>query len=109
METVVVADLLANSIIGRTIHLDEYKVEVFAERFEELPPPVAFRTPDGLLLADGYHRVAAARALGRASVECDVRVGSRRDALVFAARVGAEQTGMDEADVLRRIMGIGSG
>jgi ParB-like chromosome segregation protein Spo0J len=40
-----------------------------------------FDTEEGLLLADGYHRVAAALKEGRKTVEAEVRRGSRHDAL----------------------------
>ena len=49
---------------------------------------VVFDTPEGPLLADGHHRLAAAGRLGRKTVEAEVRAGSRQDALRYAAEVG---------------------
>jgi ParB-like chromosome segregation protein Spo0J len=62
--------------------------------FDALPPVVVFETPEGPLLADGYHRVAAARRRGLETVEAEVRPGSRHDALRYAAKVGAAQRGI---------------
>jgi ParB-like chromosome segregation protein Spo0J len=55
---------------------------------DDLPPVVVFDTPEGPLLADGHHRLAAAGRLGRKTVEAEVRAGSRQDALRYAAEVG---------------------
>src|SRR5919199_1477444 len=94
-----IADLLANTPIDTEAHLDPTRVERYAEMLDELPPVVVFDTEEGLLLADGYHRVAAARRLGRKAVEAEVRPGSRHEALLYAAEVGAAQRGIspDEA------------
>ena len=55
---------------------------------------VVFETPKGLLLAGGHHRVAAARSMGLELVEAEVRRGSRRAALQYAARVGSARCGI---------------
>lgn len=89
-----VSDLLANAPIDPEAHLDAVRVERFARTFDALPPVVVFDTQEGLLLVDGYHRVAAARRLGLETVEAEVRSGSRHDALRYAARVGATQRGI---------------
>jgi ParB-like chromosome segregation protein Spo0J len=66
-------------------------VERYAQGLDALPPVVVFDTEEGLLLADGYHRVAAARRRGLETIEAEVRLGSRQDALRYAAKVGATQ------------------
>ncbi len=86
-----IADLLANTPIDPEAHLDLARVERYAEMLDALPPVVVFDTKEGLLLADGYHRLAAARRRGQETVEAEVRLGSRRDALWYAATVGAAQ------------------
>jgi hypothetical protein len=62
-------------------------VERYAQGLDALPPVVVFDTEEGLLLADGYHRVAAARRRGLETIEAEVRLGSRQDALRYAAKV----------------------
>src|SRR5215217_1479586 len=76
-----IAELLANAPIDREAHLDAARVERYARTLDALPPVVVVDTPEGLLLADGYHRVAASRRLGLEEVEAEVRTGTRRDAL----------------------------
>ena len=76
-----IAELLANAPIDPEAHLDAARVERYARTLDVLPPVVVVDTPEGLLLADGYHRVAASRRLGLEEVEAEVRTGTRRDAL----------------------------
>ena len=94
MKRLRVSDLIANAPIDPEARLDTARVERYAQMIDALPPVVVFDTPEGLLLADGYHRVAAARRRGLETVEAEVRVGSRQDALRYAARVGAAQRGI---------------
>jgi hypothetical protein len=50
------------------------------------PPVIAFREEDGQLwLADGFHRLQACRFLGLAEIDADIRSGTRKDAMVYAA------------------------
>ena len=98
MKQLRVADLLANSPIDPEAHLDATRMERYARMLEALPPVVVFDTPEGLLVVDGYHRLAAARQRGLETVEADVRTGSRHDALRYAARVGAAQHGISPED-----------
>ena len=66
-------------------HVDPEIARRYADQIDDLPPIVVFLTPEGLLVADGYHRLAAAKLLGRDWIEADVREGSRSDALSHAA------------------------
>lgn len=86
-----IAELLANAPIDPEAHLDAARVERYARTLDALPPVVVVDTPEGLLLADGYHRVAASRRLGLEEVEAEVRTGTRRDGLqqIGLALVGA--------------------
>jgi hypothetical protein len=97
MTLVRIADLLASSPVDPTAHLDPDRVRRYAERPGDLPPVVAFRTDQGLILAHGYHRVAAAQARGLDSIEAEVRHGSAHDALHYAVTVGATQPGAEPA------------
>ena len=62
----------------------EETVQRYEESFDNLPPIDVFDTPDGLLLADGFHRWAAAMRLGRTEIEANVRKGTREDAAEHA-------------------------
>jgi ParB-like chromosome segregation protein Spo0J len=78
-------------------------VRRYAERLDDLPPVVAFRTQQGLILADGYHRVAAAQARGLDTIEAEIRHGSAHDAVRYAATIGAKQRGLSQEEVMRRL------
>jgi ParB-like chromosome segregation protein Spo0J len=105
-----IADLLANAPVDPEAHLDAARVERYAETFDALPPVVVFDTAEGLLLVDGYHRVAAVRRLGLETVEAEVRRGSRQEALWYASTVGATQRGISAEDatsyIRRRSQGL---
>ena len=96
-----VADIVANSSVQPS-HLDAQRVETYRRSVGQLPPVVVFETEEGLLLADGYHRLAAAMAEGQETIEAEVRYGSRRDALAYAVSCGAAQKDMSAEEVTGR-------
>jgi ParB-like nuclease domain len=77
MTLVRIDHLLADTPIDPEAHLDAARVESYAQMLDTLAPVVVFDTPEGMLVADGYHRVAAARQRGWQTVEAVVRRGSR--------------------------------
>jgi ParB-like chromosome segregation protein Spo0J len=79
-------------------------VERYSRMIDTLLPVVVFATPEGMLLADGYHRVAAARVRGLETVEAEVRRGSRHDALRYAATVGAAERGISPEEAASYII-----
>ena len=103
MSRLKIADLFANVPIDPETHLDASRVERYSQMLDALPSVVVFDTPEGLLLADGYHRVAASRRLGLETVEAEVRTGSRHDALRYAARVSAAQRGISPEEAVSYI------
>ena len=96
-------EVLASSLVDRAAHLDPERVRRYAELLGDLPPVVAFRTDQGLLLADGYHRVAAAQARGLDTIEAEIRQGTAHDTLRYAVTVGAKQRGLSQQEVMRRL------
>ena len=86
-----ITDLLANTPIDPEAHLDPAWVERYAEMLDALPPVVVFDTGEKLLLADGYHRVAATYHRGLETVEAQVHRDSQHNALLYAATVGIAQ------------------
>jgi hypothetical protein len=103
-EMLSVQELLSDPRIGGGSHLDQERVDRYATILDQLPPIVMFRTEDGLILADGYHRVAAARKAGAERIAAEVRNGSRGDALRFAVTKGAEERGLSEDEVMASVM-----
>jgi protein gp37/uncharacterized ParB-like nuclease family protein len=78
--------------------LSDEKIEEYAKTMEEsaeFPPVVVFReTGNVYVLADGFHRVRAARKAakktGLQTITCIVKPGSVRDAQLFAVHANAE-------------------
>ncbi len=71
-------------------NIDEPTVAEYAERMAAgaaFPPLVVYHDGEHHWLADGFHRLAAAEQAGLAEVDCELRRGTQRDALLCA--VGA--------------------
>ncbi len=80
--------------------------EAEQERGAVLPPVVVYQDSVGAYwLADGFHRLAVARQNGRRKVACEVREGTRTDALRFALGANGEhglrRTNADKANAVK--------
>lgn len=78
--------------------LNEQTIADYAEaldRGEPFPPATVFYDGSDYWLADGFHRDGAHDRLGWEEMSCDVRAGTRRDAVLYAC-------GANEAHGLRR-------
>jgi hypothetical protein len=96
---VAIEDLLRSKHVDPVGHLDDARVERYVSVFDELPPVEVFRLSDGLLLVDGYHRMAAARRLGREVLRAHVMQGTEADALRFAKDLAIRERGLSEEEV----------
>jgi len=67
--------------------IEDYALDMTAGAV--FPPVVLFFDGKRYWLADGFHRIYAAEAAGLESIDADVRIGSRRDALRFALSANA--------------------
>ena len=56
----------------------------------KLPPPVVFNDGKQRWLADGFHRVPAAKQAGLKTLMVDERKGTKRDAVLFAVGANAD-------------------
>jgi hypothetical protein len=81
---------------GSTQPRAELKAETIADYAEAIghgdkfPPVTVFHDGSSHWLGDGYHRVRAAIVAGLKEIDADVRMGDRRDAVLFS--VGANAT-----------------
>jgi hypothetical protein len=67
--------------------IDNGVVDEYAQRMEvgdEFPPVDAFYDGTDYILADGFHRIRAARRIGLKGFACTVHRGTRHDALWFS-------------------------
>jgi hypothetical protein len=75
------------------INLNHETVREYAHDMEQgatFPPVIVYNDGDNLWLADGFHRLAAARTLGLTEIAAEVRQGTRRDAVLFSCGVNAQ-------------------
>jgi hypothetical protein len=67
--------------------LNQDVVKDYAEHMREgavFPPLIVFHDGSEYWLADGFHRYFALKSNATASVECDIRSGTQRDAVLFS-------------------------
>ena len=97
-ELVDVARVASDTTMQARVALSEATAEEYRAAMESgvVFPPIIVYSDGGddengpYWLADGFHRLEAARRIGRTKIEADVRAGGRRDALLCC--VGANAT-----------------
>ena len=93
IQKIKIRDIIAKDELYPRAKLNEPAIDDYARAMKggtKLPPIVVFRDNDGHHLADGRHRLEAARRNGDKEITADVRKGSRRDALLYAVGANAE-------------------
>lgn len=92
--------------------IDQETLEEYAEALKagcSFPPIIVFRDRQGRYwLADGWHRIGAYLLARRKMIECDVRQGELRDAILFAVgtnqRHGLRRTNADKRRAVRMLL-----
>lgn len=81
--------IIADDSVQSRAQLDMLAVSEYAQALEDgiqgLPPVTVFADGSSYWLSDGYHRHAAHKAAGRTEINCDVRLGNKRAALLHSA------------------------
>ena len=80
-------DLVLDPNLYLRDRLDDFTVERYADSWDRLPPVTVYHVEKRYLLADGFHRHAAAVMLGRKTIRAEVLEGSFVEALDFVASV----------------------
>jgi hypothetical protein len=91
--------------------VSDEKVTRYALMLERLPPVVVFDIGGDPVVADGYHRINAARRLEHPTIKAQVWRGTWEDALAFAAHTLAVERGLAievALGMIRRHMGGGA-
>ena len=72
------------------------------------PPIIVFYDGTDYWLADGFHRVEAARKIGRETIDAEIREGSPRDAILYGigsnASHGLRRTQADKRRAVERLL-----
>src|SRR6516162_5393346 len=80
-------DLVLDPNLNLRDRLDDFTVERYADSWDRLPPITVYEIDGKLLVADGFHRHAAAVMIGKRTIPAEIRVGTFTDALDFVATV----------------------
>jgi hypothetical protein len=80
-------DLVLDPNLNLRDRLDDFTVERYADSWDRLPPITVYQVEERLLLADGFHRHAAAVMLNKRTIAAEVIEGTMTDALDFVASV----------------------
>ena len=91
--------------------VDDALVTEYAEAMSTdaiFPPVTVFHDGTDHWLADGFHRVRAARQIGKDEIEADIRQGTQRDAILYSvganAAHGQRRTNPDKKRSVLRLL-----
>ena len=88
----------------RTAGIDPATVTEYADAMEAgavFPPIVVIDDGDGYWPGDGFHRIEAARRIGRTTIAAEIRQGIRRDAILVGVGANASH-GLRRTDADKR-------
>ena len=104
-------DLIQDGGAQMRVGMNEETVIDYAEEMvagAEFPPVIVYHDGDAYWLADGYHRVDAARRIGRADIQAEVHDGDQRDAILHGiganARHGLRRTQADKRHAVETLL-----
>jgi ParB-like chromosome segregation protein Spo0J len=80
-------DLVLDPNLNLRDRLDDFTVERYAEAWDRLPPITVYEVDSRWLIADGFHRHAAAVMLGKRTIPAEIRLGAFTDALDYVSSV----------------------
>ena len=80
-------DLVLDPNLNLRDRLDDFTVERYADSWDRLPPITVYEIDERLVIADGFHRHAAAVMLGKSAINAEIIVGTFAEALDFVSSV----------------------
>lgn len=107
MENLKISEITTNKKTQARVSISEDTVQEYAERMiagDEFPPVDVFHDGSDYYLADGFHRVLAAKRALFDSIDCNIHKGTLADAKWFA--IGANKTNgqrMNRGDIKRAV------
>jgi len=92
--------------------IDQFKAEEYAGDMQngaKFPPVTVFYDGADYWLADGFHRVKAAKLAEKGTIEATVKQGTRRDAVLFSVGAnsdhGLQRTNDDKRRAVKTLLG----
>jgi len=80
-------ELILEPSLNLRDRLDEFTVERYTEAWSRLPPITVYEVDGRWLIADGFHRHAAAVSLNKRTIRAEIIEGTQEEALDFVASV----------------------
>jgi hypothetical protein len=109
--TIRVIDIIVDPDVQARVEVPEATIEEYVEAYRSgarFPPVVIFEGPDGKVLSDGFSRVEASKRAGKATIECEFRHGTKRDAMLYACGANADhglrRTNADKRRAVTRLL-----
>lgn len=72
------------------VAIDNAVVSEYADKLNDLPPPIVYFDGANHWLAEGFHRYHAHASRKSRRIECEVRTGTCRDAIMFSAGANSQ-------------------
>ena len=111
IQSVAIAKIRMDGGTQPRAQLFEEVVTEYAEDMQQgaiFPPVIVYYDGKEYWLADGFHRVRAREAIGSKEVTADVRLGTQRDAVLYAvganAAHGLRRTNADKHRAVKRLL-----
>lgn len=92
-ETMMVADITADHRSQPRFMLDQGLIDEYAEAMQsgsKFPPVTVYHDGETYWLADGFHRLAAARTAGKEQIRAEVRLGGLDEAVLYSVQANSE-------------------
>ncbi len=104
-------DLIQDGGAQMRVEMSEQTIADYAEEMAAgtvFPPVIVYYDGEVYWLADGFHRVEAAREVGRESIDAEIQEGSDRDAILHGiganARHGLRRTQADKRRAVEALL-----
>ena len=82
-------EIVADMTVQARVAIDTSIVCEYSEHLDDLPPLIVYFDGECHWLADGFHRLAAHAMAKRADALCEIRQGTKRDAILHAVKANA--------------------
>lgn len=110
--TIDIAKLLEDCSTQCRVKINWGKVRIYTallkSGFNPFPPVIVYQDGDRFYVADGFHRLYAAREAGMTTFPVEIRKGTKRDAMLFAvehnAKHGLSFTNEDKRKAVRILL-----
>lgn len=86
--------------------VNEYRLDMV--NGDQFPPLTVYSDNGNYYLADGWHRLAASRQIGHKTIDCDVKPGNLRNAILYSCGVnsdhGKRRTNGDKERAVKKLL-----